>query len=81
VERARISTASVRELLPTQGGAVVRIELRAEEVEMLREILQSYLGELRMEIAGTDRMEFREHLKLREVFLKDLLVRLNASAA
>jgi len=57
---------------------VVRIELSAEEVEMLREILQSYLGDLRMEIADTDQMDFRELLKLREVFLKALLVRLDA---
>jgi hypothetical protein len=60
---------------------VVRIELTADEAEMLREILQSYLGDLRMEIVATDQMEFREHLKLREVFLKDLLVRLAAPAA
>jgi hypothetical protein len=60
---------------------VVRIELNAEEVEMLQQVLQSYLGDLRMEVAGTDQMEFREHLKAREVFLKDLLVRLGAPAA
>jgi hypothetical protein len=56
----------------------MRIELRSDEVTMLREILQSYLGDLRMEVAGTDRMEFREQLKLREVFIKDLLGRLEA---
>jgi hypothetical protein len=45
---------------------------------MLREILQSFLGDLRMEVAGTDQMDYREQLKLREVFLKDLLLRLDA---
>jgi hypothetical protein len=39
----------------------------------LREILQSYLSDLRMEIAGTDSQDFREGLKKREVFLKRLL--------
>lgn len=57
---------------------MVRIDLTVEQVEMLREILQSFLGDLRMEVAGTDQMDYREQLKLREVFLKDLLLRLDA---
>jgi len=56
---------------------VVRVELKTEEVGMLREILQSYLGDLRMEVAQTDQMDFRDNLKLREVFIKDLLNRLD----
>jgi hypothetical protein len=74
---AHINGALLPEFLPT-AEAVVRIELRSEEVAMLREILQSYLGDLRMEVAGTDQMEFREQLKTREVFIKDLLGRLDA---
>jgi hypothetical protein len=60
---------------------VVRVELTTEEVGMLREILQSYLGDLRMEVAQTDLMDFRDNLKLREVFLKDLLNRLDRPGA
>ena len=56
---------------------MVRVELKTEEVGMLREILQSYLGDLRMEVAQTDQMDFRDNLKLREVFIKDLLNRLD----
>jgi hypothetical protein len=49
------------------------LNLSAGEGAMLREILASYLSDLRMEIAGTDSMDFREGLKKREVFLKRLL--------
>ena len=55
---------------------MITIELEASEAEMLRHVLTSYLSDLRMEIADTDRMDFREGLKSREVFLKDLLDRL-----
>lgn len=46
---------------------------------MLEEILSGYLSELRMEIAGTDSMDFREYLKSRELFVKEMLVRLESS--
>jgi hypothetical protein len=49
------------------------LKLNAGEDAMLREILASYLSDLRMEIAGTDSMDFREGLKKREIFLKRLL--------
>ena len=52
---------------------MVQLTLTTEEGIMLGEILASYLSDLRMEIADTDAMDFREHLKQREVFLKKLL--------
>jgi hypothetical protein len=55
---------------------MVQIELTSEEAETLRAVLESYLSDLRMEIADTDSMDFRENLKKTEVFLKDLLQRL-----
>lgn len=55
---------------------MVTIELTQEEARMLREVLTSYLSDLRMEIADTDSKAFREALKEGEVFLKDLLHRL-----
>lgn len=51
----------------------MQINLTAEEAEMLNEILTSFLSDLRMEIADTDSMDFREELKKREVLLKRLL--------
>jgi len=55
----------------------VRIELTAEEAAVLKETLDSFLSDLRMEIADTDRMDFREGLKRR----KALLMRVQESLA
>jgi len=51
------------------------------EAAALREILSSYLSDLRMEIADTDSMQFREGLKRREALLKKLLEQLDAAVA
>ena len=55
---------------------MVQISLTAEEAATLREVLQTYVSDLRMEIAGTDAMDFRERLKKEEAFLKRLLEQL-----
>jgi hypothetical protein len=55
---------------------MVRIELTDEEAVTLREVLTSYPGDLRMEVANTDSMDFRESLKQTEVLLKALIDRL-----
>ena len=55
---------------------MTHIELRPEETGMLREVLESYLSDLRLEVADTEKMSFREELKKKEVFLKDVLKRL-----
>ncbi len=52
------------------------IEVSPAEAATLREILESYLGDLRMEIAATDAQEFRESLKAREEVVKAVLGRL-----
>jgi len=52
---------------------MIQLVLTAEEAVLLSEILTSYLSDLRMEIADTEAMDFREALKQREVFLKKLL--------
>jgi hypothetical protein len=49
------------------------LELTADESGMLRAILESYLSDLRMEIADTDSMDYREMLKAKEVFLKKVI--------
>ncbi len=55
---------------------MIQIELSNEESEILKEILEGYLSDLRMEIADTDKMDFREKLKKKEVFIKDLIQRI-----
>ena len=49
------------------------LDLTADQATMLSEVLDSYLGDLRMEIAGTDSMDYRNRLKEREDFIKQLL--------
>jgi len=60
---------------------MVRIQFSETEALVLKEILASYLSDLRMEIADTDSMDFREGLKEREKFLKRLLHELDIVSA
>jgi hypothetical protein len=57
------------------GGddAVLQLTLTREEGASLRDVLTGCLGDLRMEIAGTESYRFREHLKEQEVFLKRII--------
>lgn len=55
---------------------MVTLELSDEEARELHAILESYLSDLRMEIADTDRMDFREGLKRREALMKKVLAAL-----
>jgi hypothetical protein len=58
---------------------MTHLELTYEEAGELREVLESYLSDLRMEIGGTENMNFREMLKKKEVFLTEILRRLRAT--
>ncbi|GBD99381.1 hypothetical protein BMS3Abin07_01416 [bacterium BMS3Abin07] len=55
---------------------MLKVELSQEEVQALRESLECYLSELRMEIANTDRMDFREDLKKKKEFLRSVVQKL-----
>ncbi|MCI0654208.1 MAG: hypothetical protein L0Y39_06995 [Methylococcaceae bacterium] len=57
---------------------MAQIELTDHEAETLKEILRSYLSELRAEIADTDRMKMRDALKEKEVFINRVLKDLGA---
>ncbi len=52
---------------------MVQITVTNEERERLLRILSRDLSELRMEIAGTDNMRYRQELKTEEEFLKKLI--------
>ena len=58
----------------------MNLELDRVEAGMLEEILASFLSDLRMEISNTDLQDFRDGLKRKEIFLKDLLERLDRAA-
>ncbi len=60
---------------------MIKIELAQEKAEMLREILVNHLSEMRIEIAGTHRKEFREFLKKRRELLEDFLLTLERELA
>ena len=60
---------------------MAQIELRQVEIHLLREILQRYLAELSMEIAHSDRKDFREFLKKRREFMEDFIQRLDRELA
>jgi hypothetical protein len=60
---------------------MMQLTLTAAETVMLTEILESYRSNLRMEIADTDLMDFREQLKQREVFLDKVLSQLQEAQA
>jgi hypothetical protein len=60
---------------------MVPIEVTEEMAEMAREVVVSHLSELRMEIAYTNRREFREYLKGRAEVLEGFLVRLEKQLA
>ena len=50
-----------------------RLELTSDEALLLKEILQSHLGDLRMEIAGTDLQSFRDKLRNNEEAIKRII--------
>jgi hypothetical protein len=58
-----------------------RFELTESEADLLREIVEEWLSELRLEIGHTDNLDYREGLKRQEAVLHGLLDRLGAPAA
>jgi CRP/FNR family cyclic AMP-dependent transcriptional regulator len=58
-----------------------QIELTQVEIQLLGEILQRYLAELCMEIARSDRKDFREFLNKRREFMEDFIQRLGRELA
>jgi hypothetical protein len=64
-------------MIAARRAVMITIELAPEDARRLGEVLESYLSDLRMEIAGTDSVSFREDLKKTEAFLKGLLTRLH----
>ncbi len=54
------------------------LELTRREAEELVNVLESYLSELRMEIAGTDSWDYRQGLKERKVVLNQVLQQVQA---
>ena len=56
---------------------MAQFDLTAEEAAVLRQALESYLSDLRMEIVDTEQMDYREELKRQEEILTRLEERLS----
>ena len=52
---------------------MINLDLTNEENDILAMVLENYLSDLRMEIADTDSMDFRESLKKKKEVLKKVL--------
>jgi hypothetical protein len=57
-------------------NAMPTLELTTVEADLLKEVLESDLRDLRMEIAGTDLKDLRDKLKEREATIRQLIERL-----
>jgi len=55
---------------------MANLELTTDEALLLKEILQSHFGDLRMKIADTDLQSFRNKLRSNEELIKRIIDRL-----
>ncbi|NMC80549.1 MAG: hypothetical protein GYA59_14400 [Chloroflexi bacterium] len=60
---------------------MTQLILNKEEQEILIQLLETSLSDLRMEIAGTDNITYKQMLKQRKDVLKRLLVALRSPEA
>jgi predicted phosphatase len=60
--------------------ATLELKLEPRERELLTDILESHLGDLRMEIGKTENFEMRNDLKADEQVLKGLIARVKTPA-
>ena len=60
---------------------MIQLDLTDDERLVLLEVLNSDLSDLRMEIADTDRLEFREMLKERKAILAKAIEALQQAGA
>lgn len=59
---------------------MIELDLNRSETEILADVLESYLSDLRMEIADTDSKDFRDQLKVRKQVLIKVLAALGRDA-
>lgn len=60
---------------------MIQLTFTEEEREVLHDILESDIDELRMEISNTHRHEYREMLKHREALMKSIQHKLQEAEA
>jgi hypothetical protein len=55
---------------------MITFEMTKDEANVVQNVIERYLYHLQVEIMHTDKREFREALKQREKFLKDIIDRM-----
>lgn len=60
---------------------MLTLDLNPHELSILEHVLESYLSDLRMEIADTDRQAFRDRLKERKAVLIRVLEAIEATGS
>ncbi len=55
------------------GNQMYTLNLTQKEVLVLKNVLEEYLSDLRMEVADTDKQDFRDSLKEEEETIKEIL--------
>ncbi len=60
---------------------MVHLDFEDREADLMKEILESYLSELADEIGRTDRVSFKEDLKGKRTFVRDMISRIEHRAA
>lgn len=60
---------------------MVQLELEEMEAGLMKEVLDSYLFELGEEIGRTDKRSFREDLKRKRAFVRDVISKIETKAA
>lgn len=60
---------------------MIQLDLNKQDTEVLTDVLETYLSNLRMEISATDLHDFREGLKSRKAVLIKVIDELKESTA
>jgi hypothetical protein len=76
-----ITVSQLSMLAMARKPIMAQIILTQEEAAALRGALNSYVSDLRMEIADTDSWQFRQNLKREALLLKKLLEQLESELA
>jgi hypothetical protein len=59
-----------------QWEAAMKVELKPEEAQLLKLLLEKDLGETRVEVHHARNMEYKSHLQEREKLLQELIGRM-----
>jgi hypothetical protein len=68
----------MRRRSPTREEKMTEVKLTEEQQTLLREVLEAFVAETRMEVSNTDSKDFRDDLKRKEAVAKAVLEKLGS---